>query len=52
MIEVVDALGRSMGTTQIQSEITSINLSEFNKGVYLLRIIQQNETHTIRVVLN
>jgi hypothetical protein len=51
MIEVVDALGRSMGTTQIKSEVTTINLSEFNKGVYLLRIIQQNETYTIRVVL-
>jgi len=51
-IEVVDALGRFITSTTITSNNTTINLSNNNKGVYLLRVVQNNETHTIRVVLN
>lgn len=51
-IEVVDALGRFITSTTITSNNTTINLSNNNKGVYLLRVVQNNEAQTIRVVLN
>jgi len=51
-IEVVDALGRFISSSAIESKNTVLDLSKNNKGVYLLRVIQNNEAQTIREVLN
>ena len=50
-IEVIDALGRNIKSVTISSDITEVELTGQNKGVYIFKINQSNNSITKRVIV-
>ncbi|MEO8760988.1 MAG: T9SS type A sorting domain-containing protein, partial [Bacteroidia bacterium] len=42
-IEVYNAIGQKVLTQKLQSNVTELNLVDFNSGIYNVRIIKDNE---------
>ncbi|RYM33522.1 T9SS type A sorting domain-containing protein [Brumimicrobium glaciale] len=51
-LEVIDATGRKLKTQTITNNSTQVDLSNFNKGVYLIRISNETRESTHRIVKN
>ncbi|MBW7866710.1 MAG: T9SS type A sorting domain-containing protein [Brumimicrobium sp.] len=50
-IEMVDALGRSVYTSNVNSTSETINVASLNQGIYFVKVTNNNVTTTQRVVI-
>jgi hypothetical protein len=51
-IEVIDVLGRLIMARKSSSAITPIDISNQPKGIYYVRLTQNKEAHTFRIIVN
>lgn len=49
-VEIFDALGRSVKQLKLNEQTTKIDISGFNRGIYIAKINSANTTETIRFV--
>lgn len=50
--ELYDFYGKSLKSEYIKNLHTSINVSAFRNGIYILKIISKDNTETHRIVIN
>lgn len=50
-IQLFNLVGEMVYTEEINSPKTKINVSDFKKGVYLLKVIQNQRAYTTKVVV-
>ncbi|HEY0653975.1 MAG TPA: T9SS type A sorting domain-containing protein [Chryseosolibacter sp.] len=51
IIEIFDALGRRVYRRAFVDERNTINVNEFNRGIYRLAILTQTEIHHVKIIL-
>ncbi|MDR3047930.1 MAG: T9SS type A sorting domain-containing protein [Bacteroidales bacterium] len=50
-IQLFNLVGQQIFRTSTQNQVLTINVSDYSKGVYLLKVIQNGKVHTSKVVV-